>query len=65
MLITGLLPAAKKGHWTLDLHGIRLQGWYQVVLWFTLDDIVKGVSLRAWVLANAYSLVVAKYSSKI
>ncbi|KAJ4921101.1 hypothetical protein JOQ06_021948, partial [Pogonophryne albipinna] len=42
MVITGLLPAAKKGHWTLDLHGVRLQGWYQVVLWLTLDDIVKG-----------------------
>lgn len=57
MVITCLQPTAQKGLWTLDLRGIRLHGWYQVILWLTLDGIVKGVSLRAWLLAHAYSSV--------
>lgn len=57
MVITCLQPTAQKGLWTLDLRGIRLHGWYQVILWLTLDSIVKGVSLRAWLLAHAYSSV--------
>lgn len=64
MVIARLQPTAKKWLWTLDLREIRLHGWYQVILWFTLDDIVKGVSLRAWLLAHAYSLVLPKYSSR-
>lgn len=61
MVITGLQPTAKKGLWTLDLRGIRLHGWYQVILRLTLDDIVKGVNLRAWLLAHAYSFVKPNY----
>lgn len=32
MLITNLQPTAKRGLWTLDLHGIRLHDWYQFIL---------------------------------
>lgn len=38
-----------------------LHGWYQVILRLTLDDIVKGVNLRAWLLAHAYSFVKPNY----
>lgn len=54
MVITCLQPAAKKGLWTLDLRGIRLHHWYQVILRLTLDNNLKGVILRPWSLAHAY-----------
>lgn len=45
----------KDGLWTLNLHGIRLHGWYQVIVWFGPETIIKGVSWRAWLLPHAYS----------
>lgn len=57
MLIIGLTTNRRKGLWTQDLHGIRLHGSYQVILWFTLGTIIKGVSFGAWLLSHAYSYV--------